>query len=170
MENTTVKKKNKKINVIDVVIVLLILALIGTAAYRIYTEVTKGTSTRQSNIIATFECQVEDEGIIKYLNSGETVYFVTNETILGSLYDTTPDDDLGAVYKKTTDGDPTANGNSGKPVLIGSLRLSADARKSQNGEYYVINGRNINVGSKIDIYTEKAVLKITIKSIESQNN
>ena len=74
MDNTTVKKKERKrLNVIDVVIILLLVALVGTAGFRIYTEVTSGESSKQSNIVVTFEAEVEDEGIINYLKSGNAV-------------------------------------------------------------------------------------------------
>lgn len=159
MDNTTVKKKERKrLNVIDVVIILLLIALVGTAGFRIYTEVSSGGSTRQSNIVVTFEAEIEDEGIINYLKSGNAVYFTTDKTQLGNLYDANSEDELGAVYKVAE--------AKGKITVEGTLRLVAEARKAQNAEYYVINGRNINVGSRLDVYTDTAQLKITIKSIE----
>lgn len=163
MDNTTVKKKERKrLNVIDVVIILLLVALVGTAGFRIYTEVTSGESSKQSNIVVTFEAEVEDEGIINYLKSGNAVYFTTDKTQLGNLYDGNAEDELGAVYK--------VDGPKGKITVQGTLRLVAEARKAKDGEYYVINGRNINVGSRLDVYTDTTLLKITIKSIEAPSN
>ncbi len=170
MENTSVKKKGKrKLNVIDVVIILLMIALVGTMAYRIYTEITNGESARQSNIIVTFEAQVEDDGILDYLKNGDKVYFVTDKTQLGTLYDGAADDGLGAVYKKL-DEKAESDASVGKTTICGTLRLVAEARKSQNGDYYVIDGRNISVGSKLDVYTDTAVLRITIKAIGAASN
>lgn len=167
MENTAPKKKDRrKINVIDVAIILLLLALLGTAAYRIYTEVTNGAPSNQSNIIVVFESQVDDDGILDYLKKGDSVFLTADKTKLGVLYDEKAGDGLGAVYKKAN-GDAEADTDTTKITLVGTLRLSADARKSQNGNYYVLNGRNITVGSKIDVYTETAVFKITVKSIET---
>jgi len=169
MDNTVVKKKGKRINAIDVAIILLLLALIGTAAYRIYSEVTNGVSASQSNIILVFESRVDDESILNYLKNGDSVFLTTDNTKLGVLYDSKSGDGLGAVYKKANN-DAEVGGDGAKITLAGAIRLSADARKSQNGNYYVINGRNISVGSKMDVYTETAVLRITVKSIEPISN
>lgn len=157
------RKERKRLNVIDVVIILLLVALVGTAGYRIYTEVTSGGAAAQSNIVLTFEAQVEDEGIVSYLKKGNAVYFTTDKTQLGNLYDMNSEDGHGPVYV-------TGKTENGKFIVSGSLKLVADARKASGREYYVINGRNISVGSKLDVYTEKAVLKITVKSIEAPSN
>lgn len=152
------KKERKRLNVIDIVIILLLVALVGTAGYRIYNEVTKGEAAGQGNILLMFEAEVDDGGIVDYLKDGNAVYFTTDKTQLGTLYDRSSDDGHGPVYAISVD-------ESGKTTLIGSLRLVADARKATGGDYYVINGRNINVGAKLDVYTDTAVLKITVKSI-----
>lgn len=157
------KKERKRLNVIDVVIILLLVALIGTAGYRIYTEVAKEESDSQSNIIVSFEAEVEDEGILNYLGDGSAVYFTTDKTQLGNLFDPTEGDVLGAVYKEKVE-------ESGIITVCGTLRLHEDAHKAQNGEYYVINDRNITVGSTLDVYTDTAVLRITVKSIEVASN
>ena len=157
------KKERRGLNVIDVVIILLLIALVGTAGYRIYTEVTGGGIVAQSNIVLTFEAQVDDEGIVNYLKEGNTVYFTTDKSQLGRLYDKDAEDGKGPVFVIESDDDE-------KITLSGSLTLVADARKASGREYYVINGRNISVGSKLDVYTENAVLKITVKSIEAPTN
>lgn len=153
------KKERKRLNVIDVVIILLLVALVGTAGYRIYTEIAKEESDSQSNIIVVFEAKVEDEGILNYLENGSAVYLTADQTQLGNLFDSDTSDTHGAVYKKQTE-------ESGVITVCGALRLVEDARKAQDGEYYVVNDRNITVGSTFEIYTDTAVLKITVKSIE----
>jgi len=157
------KKERKGLNVIDVVIILLLVALIGTAGYRIYTEVTSGGAAAQSNIVLTFEAQVEDEGIVNYLKNGNAVYFTTDKAQLGNLCDVDSEDGQGPVVVIGT-------AENGRLTVRGTLKLVADARKVSGREYYVINGRNISVGSKLDVYTENAVLKITVKSIEAPAN
>lgn len=152
------KKERKRLNVIDVVIILLLVALVGTVGYRIYTEFTNGASAKQSNIVLTFEAEVEDAGIVDYLKNGNAVYFTTDKAQLGTLYDQSADDGHGPVYVISV-------AENGKTTVSGSLRLVVDARRATGGEYYVINGRNINVGAKLDVYTNSAVLKITVKSI-----
>lgn len=164
MSNTPIKRKDrKKLNVIDVVIILLLVALVGTAGYSIYNEITKSASSAQSNIVVVFEAQVEDEGIIEYLKKGDKVYFTTDKTQMGVLYDADASDDKGPVYAI----DVT---ESGKIVIKGAMKLVAGAHKVQNGSYYVIDDRNISVGSKLDVYTENAVIRITVKSIEAPSN
>lgn len=153
------RKERKGLNVVDVVIILLVVGLLGTAGYRIYTDLSSGDPGKQSNITVTFEAEVENEGIVNYLPVGEVVYFTSNNTRLGNLYDANPDDGLGAVWVVGTN-------EYGKIILNGTLRLAADAYKAQDGGYYVIDDRNITVGGKIDVYTDKAVLNITVKGIE----
>ena len=157
------KKERKRLNVIDVVIILLLVALVGTAGYRIYTEVAKDESDSQSNIVVSFEAEVEDEGILNYLETGSAVYLATDKSQLGNLYDPVVGDALGAVYKDKTE-------ESGIITVLGTLRLHEDAHKAQDGEYYVINDRNITVGSTLEVYTDTAVLRITVKSIEVSSN
>ena len=157
------RKERKRLNVIDVVIILLLVALVGTAGYRIYSAVAKDESDSQSNIVVTFEAAVEDEGILEYLENGSAVYITTDKTQLGNLYDPVAGDALGAVYKDRVE-------DSGIITVRGTLRLHEDAHKAQDGEYYVINDRNITVGSMLDVYTDPAVLRITVKSIEVASN
>ncbi len=159
------KKNKRKINVIDVVIILLVLALVGTAGYRIYTEVTKNASSRQSNQILTFECEVTYANVIKYMKVGDAVYLSSDGTLLGYIYEA--DDSKGAVYVLENEGEDSAsNVGVNKTVrLRGTLKLSADAIKAKNGGYYVINGKNITKGGTFSVYTEKAVMKITVKDI-----
>lgn len=153
------KKERKRLNVIDVVIIFLLVAIVGTAGYKIYTEVTDGRSSRQSNIFVVFEAEVEDEGILNYLGSGSEVYLASDKSLVGNLYDGNADDGVGAVYKAGV-------ADNGRIILRGALRLTGNAYKAENGEYYVVNNRNISVGTMLDVYTDKAVVKITVKSIE----
>ena len=157
------KKERKRLNVIDVVIILLLVALVGTAGYRIYSAVARDESDSQSNIVVTFEAAVEDEGILEYLENDSAIYITTDKTQLGNLYDPVAGDALGAVYKERVE-------DSGIITVRGTLRLHEDAHKAQGGEYYVINDRNITVGSMLDVYTDTAVLRITVKSIEVASN
>lgn len=161
------RKSKKKINVIDVVIILLVLALIGTAAYRIYSEITKNISAKKSNIILTFECEVTYDNILKYVKSGDAVYLSSDGTLLGYLFKADgATDALYSINDDTVSG--SSDGSSNKSTqLRGTLKLSADAREAQNGGYYVINGNNITKGSTLDVYTETAVMEIVVKSIEN---
>lgn len=164
MGNMT-KNNKKKINVIDVVIILLVLALIGTAAYRIYSEITKNISGKKSNIILTFECEVTYDSILKYVKNGDAVYLSSDGTLLGYLHKT--DEAANVLYAITDDTDSTEGSAIKSIILRGTLKLSADAREAQNGGYYVINGNNITKGSTLDVYTETTVMKIVVKSIEN---
>ena len=161
------KKNKKKINVIDVVIILLVLALIGTAVYRIYSEISKNTSAKKSNIILTFECEVTYDSILKYAKDGDAVYLESDGTLLGYLHKA--DGATDALYAVADDtGSGSSEGGANKSVkLLGTLKLSSDAREAQNGGYYVINGNNITNGSTLNVYTETTVMKIVVKSIEN---
>ncbi len=182
MSNST-KKNKKKINVIDVMIILLVLALIGTAAYRIYTEINERGEAGRSDNILTFECTVAYRGEADYLKSGDAVYLVSDGALLGYLYDPVADDGIGAVYEITeseTEGesgeseslDTESESNTSNKLdryisLTGKLKLSADAVKASNGNYYILGGKNITIGSAFDVYTESSVLHIVVKNIES---
>lgn len=168
------RKIRRKINVIDVIIILLVLALIGTGVYKVYSEITKGTSSKQGNYVVTFECDSEFKNLVKYLKSGDAVYFSTNGNLMGYLYDA-PGDDVGAVYEiaeQTENGSQTEEETkaTGKDIyskvkLGGSLKLASSAVKAKGSEYYSVGERNISVGSTVEVYTTKAVFTLTIKSI-----
>ncbi len=162
----------KRVNVIDVVIIILVMALVATGVYRIYTEVTKNVSSKRSSCTMTFECDVAYDNILNYLNEGDAVYFSSDGTLLGYLYDPSKDDGEGAVYRiadpvlANSSGETSNTVQSDRNVKIrGTLMLNDDLIKSQNGSYYVLNGNNITIGSTIEVYTEKAVMKLTVKSL-----
>ncbi len=156
------RKSKIKLNIIDVVIILLVLALIATAAFRIYEEVTENTSAKQSDCILTFEfVDGTDGSILDYLNDGDAVYIRKDGTLLGYFYDETADDGIEAVYQAID----ASNSTNGTVILRGTIKLSIDAHKAQNGEYYVINGTNITEGGTLEIYTEKTVMNIVVKSL-----
>ena len=165
------RKVKRKLNVIDVIIILLVLALIGTTAYKVYFEITNGHSGKQGNYIVTFECDSEYRNLVKYLKSGDAVYFSTNGNLMGYLYDVAGDD-VGAVYEINTEEEGTEtetkhknNDPYSKVRLGGKLKLDSSAVKAKNGEYYTVGERNISVGSSFEVYTAKAVFTLTIKSI-----
>jgi hypothetical protein len=182
------KKSGKRVNIIDIVIIILVLALIATVVYRIYNKLSDGTSGKQSNYVVTFDCADQYDSLVRYLSDGEEVFAVSDGTLLGYLYDSDTADGLSAVYVVTEAPDDelaelepgeeknTAEADSpdtveqskvyNKVTLSGSLRLAADATKAKNGEYYVINGQNITVGSEIQVYTNNAVFTISITEIE----
>ncbi len=157
--DSSIKKSKIKINVIDVVIILMILALVAVGINRIYSVITSDTSSRRSDTVLTFECSVEYDDILKYLKDGDNVYLSSDKTLLGHLHDKSSSDELGAVYM--TDDDKSADG----VTLRGTLMLSSEAIKMEDGDYYVLNGMNITVGSRIDVYTEMAQMTITVKDI-----
>ena len=187
MANSNNKTK-KRINVIDVIIILLVLALIGTVVYRVYSVINDGSSKKGSNYIVTFECDSEYNTMIEYLTNGKAVYLVSNKSLLGYIYDD-PDDNESAVYELVSDlPESTERDSEGadantesesetateakvvdvyqKVRLSGKLKLSSEAAKAKDGDYYTINGRNITVGSTLEVYTNEAVFILTVKSID----
>ncbi len=158
--DSPMKKSKIKINVIDAVIILMILALVVVGIYRIYSAVTSDTSSHRSNTILTFECNVKYDDILKYLKEGDSVYLSSDKTLLGHLYDKSSGGELDAVYMVDD-----ANKSTESVTLRGAIMLNSDAVKMQNGDYYVLNGMNITVGSTIDVYTEMTQMTITVKDI-----
>jgi hypothetical protein len=174
-------KIKKRINVIDVIIILLVLALIGTVIFRIYQSIGDGSSKKGSNYIVSFECSAEYDTLTDYLKNGEKVYLSTNKSLIGYIYDD-PDDEHGAVYEIPYDvEEETEEGETGVPSkaesenhnneayrvvrLAGKLKLSSEAVKAKSGDYYTVKGRNITVGSVLEVYTDEAVFTIVVKSI-----
>lgn len=164
------KKARRKINVIDVVIILLVLALIGTAVYKVFTEISKKQLVKHSKYIVTFECDEEYNSLIKHLKSGDAVYFSANGTLLGYIYDA-PGDEKGAVYELVSGEEALdADGDSvyEKVRLGGMMKLASNAVKVKNGAYYTVENVNISKGSTIKVYTEKAVFTLTVKDISEE--
>ncbi len=163
------KKVRRKINVVDVIIILLVLALIGTAVYKIVSELSKSPSAKHSKYIVTFECDEEYNSLIKHLKAGDAVYFSANGTLIGYIYDA-PGDEKGAVYE-LTNGEETLNADESvyaKVRLGGMMRLASNAVKVKNGEYYTIENVTLSKGSKIKVYTEKAVFTLTVKDVSEE--
>jgi hypothetical protein len=166
-------KTKRRINVIDVIIILLVLALIGTVVYRVYGMISDGSSDKGGNYVITFECNSEYYAMISYLKAGKTVYLVSNKAELGKIYDDSGDS-MQAVYEVAetaenggeTDGESTKSTDPYRKVkLAGKIKLSSEAVKSKTGSYYTIQGRNISVGSTLEVYTDEAVFTITVKGI-----
>ena len=184
-------KSGKKINIIDIVIIILILALVATVVYRIYNKLSDGASDKQSNYVVTFECADQYDSLVRYLDDGEAVYAAADGTLIGYLYDSYPADGFGAVYVVTDAPDddraeiePEEEKNTAeavtpdtaeenkvyrKALLGGNMRLAVDETKAKSGDYYVINGQNITVGSVIQVYTNDTVFTISITDIKEQS-
>ncbi len=175
--SSTNKKNTRKINVIDVIVILLVLALIATAVYKVYSEISNNPSNKQSNYVLTFECDSEYRGIIEYLKSGDAVYFSTNGPLLGYLYDASGDG-VDAVYEIEVTGEAESESEAEtrradndpytKVAIGGMIMLASNAVKAKNSGYYTIEERNISEGSTLEVYTEKAVFTLTVKSIGTE--
>ena len=166
-------KTKRRINVIDIIVVILILALIGTAVYRVYGMISTGSSSKGSDYVVTFECDSEYNTMVDYLKAGKAIYLVSNKSLLGYVYDD-PDDAHKPVYEvnQALVGEKESEGESAgatdayrKVKLAGKLKLSSEAVKAKTGSYYTIKGRNISVGSTLEVYTDEAVFTLTVKSI-----
>lgn len=176
-------KSKSRINVIDVIIILLVLALIGAVVYRIYAAISDGSSKKGSDYIVSFECGSEYNTLIEYLKNGEEVYLTTNKALIGYIYDD-PDDPRGAVYEILSDepiGGEAGEDETEAPVrsdennenadayrktkLSGMIKLSSEAVKAKSGNYYTVQGRNITVGSTLEVYTDDTVFTLVVKSI-----
>ncbi len=173
-----IKNTRRRLNIIDVVIILLVLALVATGVYKIYTELTSGTFVeKQGNYILTFECDSEYNSLLKYLKDGDKVYFNSDGTAMGCIYDFDKTDKLGAVYSITDEGSSSTTASSDsadeekdeyKKIKIGGyIKLVANAEKAKQGNHYIIEGKNLTVGGKFTVYTEDTVFALKIVSIDA---
>ncbi len=161
------KKAKLRLNVIDVMIILLVVALIATVVYRVYTGVTEKTTNKGSKYTVTFECDSEYKSMLKYLASGQAVYFESDGRLLGYLDDPNTDDSVGAVYEHEPISATVGTGEYKKTSMRGQLRLNPEAVKVKTGGYYAIGERNITEGSKIDVYTNETCFTLTVLSISA---
>jgi len=169
-----VKKIKRKINPFDVVIFFLVFCLILVFAYRLYTGVAKAPENNNSKYVVEFECEEEYNSMLEYLSSGDAVYLASSGELLGYLYEGDASID-GAVYEITA-GNPTPengeedqNGSENSfyhSIRMGGwLKLNVDTVRVSSGDYYSIGEVNFCEGSKLEVYTEKAVFTITVSSI-----
>ncbi len=170
------KKLKRKINIIDVVIILLILALIATCIYKINSELNSNTlGKKHSNYVLKFECEGEYNSILKYLKNSDTVYFASDGTVLGYIYDPNTSDDLDPVYEIISSGEGAQEKNESvdkdftyyeKVKIGGEMRLGVNAVKAREGGHYIVEGKNLTIGGTFDVYTENAVFTLKIISID----
>lgn len=151
------KKTKKRINVIDVIIILLALALIATIVFNIYNKLSDNPSDMHGKYVMTFECDDEYNSLVKHLKTGDAVYFYETGTLIGYI---------NAVPYYTLHSNDGGQSEYGKAhITDGSIRLASSATKAHNGDYYTIEDVIISNGSKIKVYTEKAVFTLTVKDI-----
>ena len=163
MEKTS--KNKRRFNVIDVLIIMLVLALVATVGYRIYAQVTDNAGDKKSDYVIVFESDEEYRAMIGALKNEDEVYFCSDGTLMGYLYDDA-DDGKSLIYElgaSEEEGEET--GLYEKICFGGMMALSAQANEVKGSDYLVIGDRNISVGSRIEVYTENATFTLTVKSI-----
>lgn len=178
------KAERKRINAFDVVIILLLICLVATFGYRTYVGVTDGSNRNVSEYVIEFEAE-GCNSVASYIKQGDAVYLAVNGEVLGYIY-IGEEDDHGPVYiiadveteapeeESESTGDDADAVEDGfikyKNVIFGGkIRLGNDTVKVKNGNYYTVGGINVTRGSVIEVYTEKAVFTITVKTIDTVN-
>ena len=165
--------EKKRVNPFDVVVVLLVICLLVSLGYRVYVGIADETNRNVSEYVIEFESK-DCKSILSYLSSGTAVYMASNGELLGYLY-ASEDDGYRVVYELPSDDDEVESGAPQTTPLYstvkfgGKIRLSADTVRVKNGEYYTVGGYNLTIGSVIEIYTEKTVFTITVKSFDTVN-
>ena len=178
------KAEKKKANPFDVTIILLLICLVATFGYKIYAGVAGDTSRNVSEYVIEFEGE-DCNSILSYLKQGNAVYLSSNDELLGYLY-IGEEDKIGPVYtlpeEETGPEEEAISGSEDEEETVeenlpiyknirfgGKIRLGNDTIRVKNGNYYTVGGINLTRGSVIEVYTEKAIFTITVKSIETVN-
>ncbi len=170
MSNKT-KKKRFSFNVLDVFIILLVVILIASIAYKISQNMDKDANKDNPIYTVAFECE-EYESLAKYLSNGEAVYITSSGELLGYIYKSADVQGSSAIVvikdEEVTTEDVPADAESADDLyervrFEGKLKLNGNTKKSVEGNYYTLEGLNIAVGSKIEVYTDDAEFTITVK-------
>lgn len=168
------EKTRKKVNPFDVVVILLIICLLTSFGYRLYVGIADESTKNVSEYVVEFESE-SCRSILAYLSQGTAVYLSSNGELIGYFY-ADADDKQGAVYQlpNQNGGDviqPAEENNVFSEYANvrfgGRVRLSSNAVRVKTGDYFTVGGINLTVGSVVEVYTEKAVFTMTVKSFDT---
>ncbi len=169
-ENT--RKRRFSFNVLDVFIILLVVILIASIAYKIYQTSKKDANQDNPVYTVVFECE-DYESLAGYLVDGEEVYIRSSGELLGFIHkagDVMGGYALVIIDESTAEDTDTASDDLYDRVKFeGKIKLNGNTKKSPKGNYYVIEGLNLTVGSKIDVYTDDTEFTITVKQFMDKN-
>ena len=159
-------KNKKRFNVVDALIIMLVLALLITVGYRVYRQITDNDNIEKCEYVIEFLSDEEYyNSMTDVLKEGDEVYFCSDGVFMGYLYDSKTDS-YGVIYDAESGEAESAETNIYEKKCFGGLiALSTDANEVKGSDYLVIGGRNISVGSRIEVYTEKATFTIMVISI-----
>ena len=167
-------KERKKINPFDIVVILLVVCLLMSVGYRIYAGFADDVGGNVSGYVLEFESE-SCRSILAYLNSGTAVYLSADGNLLGYFYAEEADKN-GHVYLLTDQsGEDLQSADDGENAFSeyatvrfgGKIRLSSNAVRVKNGDYFTLGDINLTKGSVIEVYTEKAVFTMTVKSFDT---
>lgn len=163
-------KERKKINPFDVVVILLVVCLLISFGYKIYAGFAGEVTANVSEYILEFEGE-SCRSIFDYLGSGEAVYLSAGGELIGYFY-AEEDDSNGHVYLLSDPLDEeqiaAEEENPYETVRFGGkIRLSANAVRVKNGDYFTLGDINLTKGSVIEVYTEKAAFTIMVKGFDT---
>ena len=161
-------RTKRRFNVIDVLIIMLVLALLATVGYRVYAQITENVEGEKSDFVIEFKLSENDEeyrSMMNAIKNGDKVYFCSDGILMGYIYDK-KNDGKDVIYELDQKNEGEADtGLYNKVSFGGMIALSAQADEVKGSDYLVIGDRNLSVGSRIEVYTEKAIFTITVTSI-----
>ena len=176
-ENT--KKRKIRFNVLDVFVILLIAVLIFSVIYKIYANNAKEANKTETVYIVRFECADAYNSLIRYLDEGDEVYIKSTGEFLGYIYKSEDAIGTDAIVEtgsnkpeaEQTEDDTEKKEDEGyrRTSYEGRLKLNGNTEMSRDGLYYILNGQNITVGSKIQVYTDDTEFTITIKQLTDKD-
>ena len=167
-------KERKKINPFDVVVILLVVCLLMSFGYRIYVGFADEVSGNVSGYVLEFESE-SCRSILAYLSSGPAVYLSSDGELIGYFYAEDADKDGHVYLLADQSSEDQQNADEGENTFSeyatvrfgGKIRLSSNAVRVKNGDYFTVGDINLTKGSVIEVYTEKAVFTMTVKSFDT---
>ncbi len=161
-------KRKISFNVFDVFVILLVVILIGSVIYKISVDNSKEARKDNSTYTIVFECYNEYNSLSKYVSDGDEVYIKAGGELLGYIYKSADSKGAQSIHVIEKDTEQTTEKKSPSKLYErvdyeGKIKLNGNAEKSRDGLYYTVEGMNVTVGSKIEVYTKNAQFTITVK-------
>lgn len=175
MENN--KKIRIKVNAFDVFLILLALCLVATFALKIYTGIAENKNRYNNEYILTFSCVDEYDSILAAVKDGDALYLEDGE-ILGyiamadknsmSPFVITSSSKSDLICDPSSWVDFTVPGTTKLDLIsfTGIVKLNGNAKRIENGDYFVLGDDKISEGLTLTVHTLKAEFKVTVVSID----
>ena len=174
-----VKKKKFHFNVLDVFVILLVAVLVFSVIYKISSNSSKEANQDNPVYTVRFECEDEYNSLVRYLDDGDEVYIKATGELLGYIYKSGDAIGTDAIVEIGTDkpeeektklsNEESEDEEYRLTSYEGKLKLNGNTEKSREGSYYILDGQNITVGSRIQVYTDDTEFTIIIKQLTDKD-